>query len=153
MTTPQMKRICQTPLPLLHVQPPSQGQTLNSSATQKWGDVGDCGNQRADYQGRVASQERLIAPAHCQSIATGSLIPTGQARTAICGGNQSPCFFVLDFGCGRVPRLETRGSLGAHPQQSTARMVDRISEASAKECGRGGDGEQIGTHDLGADSA
>jgi hypothetical protein len=32
-----------------------------------------------------------------------------------------------------------------------ARVVERINQASAQECGRRGDGEQDGTHDLGAD--
>jgi hypothetical protein len=42
---------------------------------------------------------------------------------------------------------------GVESQQIVARMVNRISEAPAEECGRRCDGEQNGTRDLGADGA
>ena len=47
--------------------------------------------------------------------------------------------------------LLIHGARRTDAQQITTRVGNCIGEASAKECGRRSDGEQDGTHDLGAD--
>jgi transposase len=51
----------------------------------------------------------------------------------------------------RIAAIPGVGLLSATAAVATARVVGRINEASAKKCGLRRDGEQDGTHDLGAD--